>query len=585
MSIQSNFPAIKPTLLLDFANVKALDPRITFTRASTGTFYGTQTAKAEENLLIRSQEFDSANWGKTNSTVTANTDTAPDGTLTADTLTFTTGAGFTNQQADGLNTALSYTFSVWMRTASGTLSVGIGSLNAGVFVTQTVTTTWTRFSVTQTPTAATRFPGIRAEGTTGDIFIWGAQLEQRSAVTAYTATTTQPITNYIPVLQTAASGVARFDHNPITDESLGLLIEEQRTNLLTYSEQFNDAAWTKTNSSITANTAVAPDGALTGDALIENTATSEHVLIQTATTASNSARSFSVYAKASGRSVIRLLFDRDAGFTDYCLAIFDLASGTVVSASNAGTGSGAAGTIVAVGNGWYRCTLTGTPSTTAGTTLRNIVYLQATSGGGTGYTGNGYSGVFIWGAQLEAGAFPTSYIQTVASQATRAADAASMTGANFSSWYNQAEGTVYCESATSSFSTNMGAWAIGNPSLAFASGNMMYEVYSASSGQRAVSGFSNGSAQFVVGPTVAQTVNTFTRGAFGYAINNFVSIVSASAASSDTSGTVPQGVTGLSIGGLQQGWNGAANPLNGTIRKLAYYPVRIQNAQLQGLTS
>ena len=192
------------------------------------------------------------------------------------------------------------------------------------------------------------------------------------------------------------------------------------TNLFTYSEQFNDAAWTKTASSITANTIVAPDGALTGDALIENTATAEHVLIQTVTTASNSARSFSVYAKAAGRSVIRLLFDRDAGFTDRCQAIFDLASGTVVSASNAGTGSGAAGTIVAVGNGWYRCTLTGTPSTTAGTTLRNIVYLQATSGGSTSYTGDGTSGVFIWGAQLNVGATPAAYLQTVATAVTTA---------------------------------------------------------------------------------------------------------------------------------------------------------------------
>jgi hypothetical protein len=366
--------------------------------------------------------------------------------------------------------------------------------------------------------------------------------------------------------------VARFDHNPITDESLGLLIEEQRTNLQTYSEQFDDAVWTKSNATITANTIVAPNGTLTGDMLVENTATGTHIVVASQTFTASS-QTYSVFAKAAGRSFLRLvIFDGTNAFAAY----FNLLTGLVGTVTGTTVAS-----ISAAGNGWYRCAISATTLAAAG----NVACRLASADAVDSYTGNGYSGVFLWGAQLEAGAFPTSYIQTVSSQVTRAADAASMTGANFSSWYNQAEGTVYCESATSSFSANMGAWAIGNPSLAFGSGNMMYEVYTASSGQRAVNGFSNGSAQFIVGPTVAQTVNTFTRGAFGYAINNFASIVSASAASSDTSGTVPQGVTGLSIGGLQQGWSGGSNPLNGTIRKIAFYPIRCTNTQLQGLTS
>jgi hypothetical protein len=86
MSIAQNFPTISPSLSLDFANVQALDPRITFTRASTATYYGTRTALAEQNLLLYSQEFDNAAWTKTSTTVTANSTTAPDGTTTADTL-------------------------------------------------------------------------------------------------------------------------------------------------------------------------------------------------------------------------------------------------------------------------------------------------------------------------------------------------------------------------------------------------------------------------------------------------------------------------------------------------------------------
>jgi hypothetical protein len=382
------------------------------------------------------------------------------------------------------------------------------------------------------------------------------------------------------VLETAASGVARFDHNPITDESLGLLIEEQRTNLFTYSEQFNDAAWTKTASSITANTIVAPDGALTGDALIENTATAEHVLIQTVTTASNSARSFSVYAKAAGRSVIRLLFDRDAGFTDYCLAIFDLASGTVVSASNAGTGSGAAGTIVAVGNGWYRCTLTGTPSTTAGTTLRNIVYLQATSGGGTGYTGNGYSGIFLWGASLEQGAFPTSYIQTVASQVTRAADAASMTGANFSSWYNQAEGTLYSDAITLAPIPVVRAFA----SINDGTGNNRWTSTVTDSTGPVIRPLRNtNGAGLLFTPTPAGAANATQSGnKVALAITNYeVSMCfNGGTAVTATNTYLAPVVTQMQIG---QQLNGSF--LNGHIRKLSYYPLRVSNTNLVALTS
>ncbi|MCO6981866.1 phage head spike fiber domain-containing protein, partial [Pseudomonas aeruginosa] len=131
----------------------------------------------------------------------------------------------------------------------------------------TITETWARFSTTVTPSAGSRTAGIRL-ATNGDaVEIWGAQLEQRSSVTAYTPTTNQPITRCQPQLMTAAANVARFDHNPITGESLGLLIEEQRTNLLNWSQEFN--SWPiNLNTAVAANTTVAPDGTITGDTLI-----------------------------------------------------------------------------------------------------------------------------------------------------------------------------------------------------------------------------------------------------------------------------------------------------------------------------
>jgi hypothetical protein len=271
MAIQSNFPAIKPSLNLDFANTEALDPRITFTRASTATYYdGVTTAKAEENLLLRSQDY-SATWTVTNLTpVTGKT--APDTTSTATEFTATAANAVLTQGFTAI--AGSYTFSVFLRRVTGSGDIQIAADN-GTWTTKVITGTWARYDVTQTVAAGSKTAGVRVVTDTDAIEVWGAQLEQRDAVTSYTATTTQPITNYIPVLLTAATNAPRFDHNPTTGESLGLLIEEQRTNLLfPYSEEFDNAAWSKTRSSITSNTIVAPDGTLTGDKLVEDTANS-----------------------------------------------------------------------------------------------------------------------------------------------------------------------------------------------------------------------------------------------------------------------------------------------------------------------
>jgi len=589
-----SLPDIKPSLNLDFANVKKLDPRITYTRASTGTYYDGKTfAKAEENLLLQSQAWATSPWANnafgSGNVVVNNADTAPDGTTTATSLTF--GAQYaTREQSVTTLDGQSYTFSFWAKNINGNTALKIIHFASatGNDTAVTIDGTWTRYSVTVLGKSGggAVFFGIQDANASGqgETLFWGAQLEQRSSVTDYTPTTTQPITNYIPALQTAASGVARFDHDPITSESLGFLIEEQRTNLLTYSEDFSNAAWTKTQSSLTSNIVVAPDGTLTGDKIVEDTSASAiHIWYQTATTTANTQHTLTLYAKAAERSYIQLQLDDT---TSNALNVsFDLSDGSIsTAAGNGGTASGATASSTAVGNGWYRLTLSGIPFT-SGTTIRALFYIKNDSNSAT-YTGDGYSGVYIWGAQLEAGAFPTSYIKTTTAQTTRNADAASMTGTNFSEWYNAGKGTVYCESSTVDFSSNKGIWAIGNPSLAFSSGNMQYETYTASfSGRRTLGIFFNGSSQASsLGTFVAQSENTFSQGAFAYALNDLGQSTSGATAGTDADALIPIGVTGLSIGGLQQGWSGAGNYLNGHIRKLSYYPQRLSNATLQALT-
>jgi hypothetical protein len=399
--------------------------------------------------------------------------------------------------------------------------------------------------------------------------------------TAYTPTTTQPITNYIPVLETAASGVARFDHNPTTFESLGLLIEEQRTNLLTYSEEFDNAAWTKTNATITANTIVSPDGTVDADSISETTATGNH-RARTASISVSASTSYTctVFAKL-GFGAARFLGIGLSATTDLTTGarrsyVFDLSNGTATTTGGA-TWTVVSGSATAVGNGWYRCQLTVTTDAAASTMFVSIGLSDTFSAAtfASGYTGDGYSGIYIWGAQLESSSFSTSYIPTVASQVTRSADAASMTGTNFSSWFNNAEGTLYSE-ASRPFAVPSGQF----PRVMYISdgtdNNRIANNYQISNAAAFIVSVAN-ATQASLNPS---TTDNLRKLAGAYTVNDFATSVNGGTVATDTSGTIPV-VNQATFGSSPTG--GAV--LNGHIRKLSYYPVRCTDAQLQALTS
>ena len=586
--------SVRPSLLLDFANTKTLDPRITFTRASTGTYYdGKTTVKAEENLFTYSEQFDNAAWTKYQGSVTANSTTAPDGTTTADTLTASAGTVSPEIYRSDTSTALvpstgSFYFKagthnfvqIWVTSqvavyANFDLSAGtVGTSADCVASIQSVGSGWYRCSIVYTPAStagrvagvamvgsstATRIQTFSAAGTE-TIHVWGAQFEARSTLTAYTATTTAPITNYIPALQTAAAGVARFEHNPVTGESLGLEIEEQRTNLLTYSDDFSNAAWTKLAGSVTSNTIIAPDGTLTADKLAEDSTTAGHYIQSAnATVSSGATVTATVYAKAGERTFIALYEGRANKGTYFNLST-GAVGGTLVSAPTSSS-------ITSVGNGWYRCSIT----VTVPSTLSTVQVYLASADGTFNYAGNGWNGAYIWGAQLEAGAFATSYIPTVASQVTRSADSASMTGTNFSSWYRADEGTFYGEASPNALTSDSRYLHVGDATnrLLFWSGSSTFYVETRTSGiEQASLSFSG------------VTANTAFKFAGTYKVNDFAASRNATTVQTDTLGTVPV-VSQMSIGSNNVG----GNFLNGNIKKIAYYPARLTNAELVSLST
>jgi hypothetical protein len=221
------------------------------------------------------------------------------------------------------------------------------------------------------------------------------------------------------LIKYAGVNEARFDHDPETGESLGLLIEEARTNLLLRSEEFN--LWAKTRSTIQPNVITAPDGTNTADKLVEDTTpNNNHIVFRSSLGLSSNVYTFSVYVKAAERNEIVLRIDTNVTQRN---VRFNLVEGTIVNAGDVSA------RIEYVGNGWYRCINT----MNIAEEVTNAVLMLADSRFPLSvvYTGDGTSGIYIWGAQLEEGAFPTSYIPTQASTRTRAYEYAAVEGDNF----------------------------------------------------------------------------------------------------------------------------------------------------------
>lgn len=409
-----------------------------------------------------------------------------------------------------------------------------------------------------------RFLQSRALPTLSLDFLAGEPLDSRIT---FTRSTTATFVGSNGLLQTAAINAPRFDYNPLTLAPLGLLIEEQRINSALYSEQFDNAIWGKANLSVSANTSSAPNGATAADKLIPNTTNTDHLISQDiGTVSSGSVYVFSVYVKADGYNFIRLSFGNVAGggFT-----FFNLSTGAI------GATSGMLSNVIeSVGNGWFRCTVV--RAAASNNVLSGDVYVQSANNQ-FGWAGNGTDGVLAWGGQIEAGSFATSYIPTVASTVTRAADIAVMTGTNFSSWYNASEGTFVAsfEASPNTYTTYVAAsnGVVAQNSVHIDNdigGNMRAPYYSGSSNVALLS----------LGAIGA--LNAVNKVATAYRVNDFAASRNGAAAVTDTAGAVPSGVDRLNIGADPSG--AAVNVSNTHIRTITYYPSRLSNTQLQALS-
>jgi len=378
------------------------------------------------------------------------------------------------------------------------------------------------------------------------------------------------------VLTSAAINAPRFDYNPATLAARGLLIEEQRTNLMLYSEQFDNAWWTKTRCSITADATNAPTGTAVADKLVEDTSVNlSHPLISTTVTLSGTTvHSFSVFAKAAERTAMVLRINAGA---DGIYGSFNLSTGAVGTVFNSGTGSGATLSIQNVGNGWYRCTLTGICSSTS-TTPTGVIYpaVSTTDPAGTSivYTGDGTSGIFVFGAQLEAGAFPTSYIPTTTTALTRSADVASVN--TLSPWFNATAGTLYAQVSliTVSNDANRFVAALSDGTTANYIG-----VFRQTDQQPVGQVQTSAGTQAALGAGAVWTTTASRKLALSYATNDFKFCTNGGTVFTDTAGTVP------TVTQLQLGLIGSSFRVNGWLERVTFYPRVLSSAELQAITT
>jgi hypothetical protein len=593
-----------PAMALDFLQ-PFLDSRITFSRGSNATLVDAtgKITYAPNNLLYGSKDLTSSSWTKTAGSAAVVTSAAPDGTnatsFTPDTTnsihrvvgnigaTVSPGNGFVSfylksngvryvyincNAATGVQTAVDLQTGSTV-TAAGTnvtaVSVGNGWWQVSAKGVGATTTQLFLQANTSLVAADQTYIG---DGTSSFLFWQGS-------VSRVTYETAPRQTDMVATIDFSAYYGPRFDYDPVTLAAKGLLIEEQRVNLQTYSEQIENAVYVKTACTISTNSTLSPAGTQTADTIVENTANTTHFVYAPVTITGGATTTFTVFLKSAGRNA-QVRIQSNNGTFSYVLVNVNLTSGAQIGSTVSSGATAIAFDTTPYGNGWFRVRITAALTADVTSAAGYVFTYNNTES----YLGDGVSGVYAWGWQLEAGAFATSYIPTVASTVTRSADVATMTGTNFSSWYNQSEGTLLSN-----------ATFIGRPATV---GNARTAVISDGTGDNLISaGLRNnanspgmyygqvntgGTTQAILPSPIASDIgdNVIFRSVIAYKVNDIAMTANGATVSTDTSATIPT-VNRMVIGGFE----GTSNFVNGHIRQIAYYNTRLPNSQLQTLTA
>ena len=608
MTIASAYPNLTTALLLDFSNCQRLDPRISFSRSTTGSYYDGKTSViAEQNLATYSQTFTNTAWTTASVSVTAGI-VDPQGGTSAYAITEDSTNNFHNiAQAINMQYVFTpFTLSCYLKAgtgryayldlgdngnrwatavfdlSSGTVTqVGAGSFGATTIGTVTSATNgWYRCAVTgstnggvngysyarvglissSTWSNASGTGGQMAyTGTTATIYAWGAQVEQRSTATSYTVTTASVITNYVPQLQVASTNSARLDYNPSTGESLGLLIEEQRTNLMLQSESFTSSPWAQV---VGATATVTQSGWNVGFNIGQVVATTANGGIRQSIGGLTGGQVYtlSFYLQSTLTNIFLFTENGVAAYGTQCNVTINAVTGATSSMSGF-----TSVTSTAFGNGRiYQVVL---PAALAGSYLgANLEWKTATVG----------VPFYLGRPQFEASSYSTSYIPTASAQVTRTGDNASIP---LSGWFNTSQGTFYVSASYESYNT------VRTP--------RPYLLNIIDSGNRlSIRGPNDGTGGVALSAAIGNGVsvstlngtgaNTSDKLALSYATTaSYLCTNGVSSSNNPGGGYIYGGQTTIYLGS----GNGSSNQFGGWLSKVSYYQTALTTATMQSLTA
>ena len=558
------------SLKLDNVSVKLLtDADFDFDRNSTGTRVNEDylIEDVPYNLATYSEDLSNASWTKTNATVTTNQILAPDGTLTADKVSISSDAlsgvrvftqidkqkyNFSSFIKKGTTSSVKfyiiqqgvaeYKFDVNLDTGTlGTIPSGI--TNAKI---ESAGNDWFRVSCVRDFTAGASNHGIGVvteNGNGGNYYVWGAQLVKGDQPKDYLKTTDR-------------LDIPRIDY---TNGEPSILLELSRTNLVTYSQDFSSSNWFNQQSSEADNVAISPEGLQNASKLIEDSSNNRHIIYDSMSSSAGTVYTFSVFLKKAGRNYAVLRLDDDSPIIN---TWFDLESGTV------GTMNSESASIEDYGNGWYRCSV----QYTADSSIMYAVIATATSDNVLYYQGDGTSGIFMYGAQVEAGSYATSLIHTSGSAVTRSADYANNAGN--SDLISSTEGVLYAEIKANS-NDEAGRQITINDSTV----NNTVQIKYTGTDNRIDGVVKSGGVQQATFNHTLSTVLEYHKIAVKYKANDCAFYVDGQEIATDTSATMPVGLKELAFDNGNLG-----SRFLGNCKMVAVFKEALTDLELEKLT-